>query len=212
MFEFPDPETADDEGLLAIGGSFEPACLMEAYRNGIFPWYVEKGWIHWYSLDPRCVLFPEKLKVSKSMKQVFKQNKFRFTMNTAFQQVIESCKSIVRKDDSGSWIDERFVQAYIRLHELGIAHSAECWHNDKLIGGLYGLKLGKVFFGESMFSRESNASKFAFISMVDHFKEDGLQLIDCQQETDHLMSLGAEMISRKTFTEMVRQLTNTINN
>jgi leucyl/phenylalanyl-tRNA--protein transferase len=204
-YHFPDPELADEDGLLAIGGSFDPLCILEAYRNGIFPWYVENGLIHWYSLDPRCVLFPEKVKVSASMKQVFRKKEFEFSMNRAFANVIEACKSIPRKDDSGSWIDDEFVAAYIKLHQMGYAHSAECWLDGSLIGGLYGLKLGDVFYGESMFSLKSNASKFAFLSLVEHLKNEGVKLIDCQQETNHLMSLGADLISRKSFTEMVRK-------
>jgi leucyl/phenylalanyl-tRNA--protein transferase len=210
IYHFPDPELADEDGLLALGGSFDPECILEAYRNGIFPWYVENGLIHWYSLDPRCVLFPAHVKVSKSMKQVFRKKEFEFSMNRAFANVIEACKSIPRKDDSGSWIDDEFVAAYIKLHEMGYAHSAECWLNGSLIGGLYGLKLGDVFYGESMFSLKSNASKFAFLSLVEHLKKEGVKLIDCQQETNHLMSMGAELISRKTFTEMVRSLTKSV--
>ena len=207
IYNFPDPELADEDGLLALGGSFDPECILEAYSNGIFPWYVENGLIHWYSLDPRCVLFPEKVKVSASMKQVFRKKEFEFSMNRAFANVIEACKSIPRKDDSGSWIDDEFVAAYIKLHQMGYAHSAECWLDGSLIGGLYGLKLGDVFYGESMFSLKSNASKFAFLSLVEHLKNEGVKLIDCQQETNHLMSLGSQLISRKTFTEMVRSLT-----
>ncbi len=205
-YTFPDPELADEDGLLAVGGTFDPECLLEAYRNGIFPWFIENGLIHWYSLNPRCVLFPDHLKVSKSMKQVFRKKEFEFTLNQAFPAVIEACKSVPRKDYSGSWISDEFVNAYIRLHEMGYAHSAECWHKGDLVGGLYGLKLGVVFFGESMFSIKPNASKFAFISLVEELKKQGLQLIDCQQETPHLMSLGAELIPRSTFTSMVRNL------
>jgi leucyl/phenylalanyl-tRNA--protein transferase len=168
---------------------------------------VENEMIHWFSLDPRCVLFPEHVKISKSMKQVFRKKEFEFSMNRAFENVIEACKSISRKDHSGSWINDDFVSAYIKLHKLGYAHSAECWFEGSLIGGLYGLKLGDVFFGESMFSKKNNASKFAFLSLVEHLKNEGVKMIDCQQETNHLMSLGAELISRKTFTEKVRTLT-----
>lgn len=206
IYHFPDPELADEDGLLALGGSFDPECILEAYRNGIFPWYVENGLIHWYSLNPRCVLFPAHVKVSKSMKQVFRKKEFEFSMNRAFANVIEACKFIPRKDDSGSWIDDDFVAAYIKLHNMGYAHSAECWLDGSLIGGLYGLKLGDVFFGESMFSLKPNASKFAFLSLVEHLKSEGVKMIDCQLETNHLMSLGAELISRKSFTEKVRKL------
>jgi leucyl/phenylalanyl-tRNA--protein transferase len=206
-FQFPDPDSADEEGLVAVGGNLSVDCILSAYRNGIFPWFIEAGSIFWYSLDPRCVLIPSHLKLSKSMHQVIRKGTFTFSMNTCFNEVIQSCKNIQRKGQSGSWIDDDILHAYLKLHELGYAHSAECKQDGILVGGLYGLKLGDVFFGESMFSTVPNASKFAFIAMVEKLKADGLQLIDCQQQTDHLMSLGAEMMPRKIFTKMVRELT-----
>ena len=205
-FEFPDPESADEEGLVAVGGNLSVNCILSAYRNGIFPWFIEAGKIFWYSLDPRCVLIPSQLKISKSMQQVIRNGGFTFSMNTCFEEVIQSCKNVSRKGQSGSWIDDDILNAYLRLHELGYAHSAECKKDGVLVGGLYGLKLGNVFFGESMFATVPNASKFAFITMVKKMKAEGLQLIDCQQQTDHLMSLGATLMARQEFTKMVREL------
>ena len=201
---FPEVDQADEEGILAIGGDLSVDRLICAYKNGIFPWYNEDEPIIWWSPDPRCVLFPEKLKVSKSMKQVLQNGRFRFTINRAFPQVINACKTVDRKDGLGTWINQDIVEAYTKLNELGIAVSAETWREGKLVGGLYGINLGDVFFGESMFSIESNASKFAFINLVNQLKKNGLQLIDCQQKTGHLMSLGAEMIDRKQFIELLK--------
>jgi leucyl/phenylalanyl-tRNA--protein transferase len=200
---FPDTSFADENGILAIGGDLSVERLLCAYKNGIFPWYNEDEPIIWWSPDPRCVLFPDKLRVTKSMKQVLQNGRFRFTMNKAFSQVINACKTVDRKDGMGTWINQDIVNAYTNLHEAGYALSAETWREGKLVGGLYGIKIGNIFFGESMFSTESNASKFAFINVVNHLKKNGLQLIDCQQKTEHLMSLGAQMISRKEFIEMI---------
>jgi leucyl/phenylalanyl-tRNA--protein transferase len=202
---FPNVSQADENGILAIGGDLSVDRLLCAYRNGIFPWYNEDEPIIWWSPDPRCVLFPDKLRVTKSMKQVLQNGRFRFTMNKAFSQVINTCKTVDRKDEVGTWINQDIVDAYTKLHQAGFALSAETWREGKLVGGLYGVKLGNVFFGESMFSTESNASKFAFINLVNQLKKNGLQLIDCQQKTEHLMSLGAELISRKLFIERLSQ-------
>ena len=203
---FPKVSEADDDGLIAVGGDLSPERLLEAYKNGIFPWYNEDEPIMWWSLDPRCVLFPEKLRITKSMKQVLQNGRFRFTINKAFSEVIHACKTVNRKDGFGTWINQDIVDAYTKMNALGYAMSAEAWCEGKLVGGLYGIKLGNVFFGESMFSTMSNASKFAFINMVHHLKKDGLLLIDCQQKTDHLMRLGAEMIPRNEFTQLIQQL------
>jgi leucyl/phenylalanyl-tRNA--protein transferase len=200
---FPDVSQADENGILAIGGDLSVERLLCAYKNGIFPWYNEDEPIIWWSPDPRCVLYPDKLRVTKSMKQVLQNGRFRFTMNKAFSQVINACKTVDRKYGMGTWINQDIVNAYTNLHEAGYALSAETWREGKLVGGLYGIKIGNIFFGESMFSNESNASKFAFINVINHLKKNGLQLIDCQQKTEHLMSLGAEMISRKEFIEMI---------
>lgn len=202
---FPLLETADENGFLAIGGDLSPDRLLTAYRSGIFPWYNEDDPVCWWSPDPRCVLFPSRLHISKSMKQVLKQNKFVFKVNTAFKEVMKNCRDTVRKGESGSWIHEDMITAYCRLFEMGYAFSGESWYNGKLVGGLYGVRIGKVLFGESMFSLMPDASKFAFIRAVEYMMQDGLELIDCQLRTDHLVSLGAEMITRNQFIELVNK-------
>jgi leucyl/phenylalanyl-tRNA---protein transferase len=203
---FPAPDTADEEGLVAIGGDLSTKRLLEAYPKGIFPWYDE-GPICWYSPDPRFVLFPSDIRISKSMKQVVNRKQFRFTVNKAFDQVINSCKTINREGQEGTWINDDMLKAYLKMHDLGYAHSAEAWLGNELVGGLYGIRLGKVFFGESMFSKQSNASKFAFIKYVQQLHKEGVELIDCQVYTDHLASLGAMFISRKDFLYLLQQLT-----
>ncbi len=200
---FPPVVTADEEGLLAIGGDLSTERLLLAYRSGIFPWYNEDEPICWWSPDPRFVLYPEELKVTGSMKTVLQNGKFRFTINRAFTQVIQNCKKVNRKDQDGTWISPAMQQAYTTLHELGYAHSAETWMDGKLVGGLYGIRLGNIFFGESMFSLKTNASKFAFINYVKQLQKENIQLIDCQLHTNHLESLGAKMISREDFVEML---------
>ncbi len=196
---FPHPREANEDGVLAVGGDLTPERLVLAYSWGIFPWYSEGQPILWWSPDPRFVLFPDKLKVSRSMRPYFNQKKFTVTYDQHFQQIIERCRDIRRGQDFGTWITDDMVNAYVHLHELGVAHSVEVWQGTDLVGGLYGIALGKVFFGESMFSQVSNASKFGFISMVRNLHDLGFQVIDCQQETHHLESLGAEAISREDF-------------
>lgn len=200
---FPPVETANEEGIVAIGGDLSPERLLLAYKSGIFPWYNEDEPIIWWSPDPRFVLFPEKLRISKSMQTVLQNGKFRFTINRAFKEVMLQCKTITRKDQEGTWIHPATVDAYTKLHELGHAHSAEAWLDGELVGGLYGIRLGNIFFGESMFSKESNASKFAFIKYVQYLKKENVQLIDCQVYTAHLESLGAKMIPRKDFIAII---------
>lgn len=200
---FPPLHEADEDGLLAIGGDLSVSLLLEAYSKGIFPWYNEGEPIQWFSPDPRCVLFPDELRISKSMQQLLRCNKFSFTVNTAFKQVIESCSSVSRKDQDGTWIHNDMIVAYKKLNKLGFAHSAECWQDGELVGGLYGIKLGKVFFGESMFSLVANASKFAFIQYVQLLLKESVLLIDCQVKTDHLISLGARSISRNSFSKYI---------
>jgi leucyl/phenylalanyl-tRNA---protein transferase len=200
---FPDVEMADDDGLLAIGGDLSTERLLLAYKNGIFPWYSEGEPICWWSPNPRFVLLPAELKVSKSMQTVLNNGSFRFTINKAFDKVITNCKSIKRKHEDGTWIQQEIIDAYTRLHQLGFAVSAEAWKNGELVGGLYGVLLGNVFFGESMFSTESNASKFAFINFTKHLQKQNIKLIDCQIYTAHLESLGARMIDRKLFCEIL---------
>lgn len=200
---FPPVALAEPDGLLAIGGDLSTERLLAAYKNGIFPWY-EGDTILWWSPDPRFVLFPGKLVTSKSMKQVLRSNRFQFTVNQAFEQVIRACKQKEREGQNGTWISDEMEEAYITLHKKGWAHSAETWYNGELVGGLYGVRLEKVFCGESMFSTQSNASKFAFIRYVQLLEKEGIQLIDCQVHTEHLESLGAEMIPREAFIQMLK--------
>ena len=200
---FPDPNTADPEGLVAIGGDLSVDRLLLAYRMGIFPWYSEEEPICWWSPDPRFVLFPSELKISSSMRTVLNKGDFKFTINRRFEEVIRNCKNALRYGEPGSWINDEIISSYLQLHEMGYAHSAEAWRDGKLVGGLYGVRLGKIFFGESMFSNESNASKFAFIHYVDLLKREGVSLIDCQVYTQHLETLGARMIVRDEFINLI---------
>jgi leucyl/phenylalanyl-tRNA--protein transferase len=203
---FPPVTEALDDGLLAVGGDLSVERLLLAYNSGIFPWYAEDEPPMWWSPDPRFVLFPDELKVSKSMKQVLKRNTFQFKMNTVFEQVINNCRMVFREGQGGTWIGDDVVAAYTQLHKLGYAHSAEAWQDGELVGGLYGIWLGNAFFGESMFAHRSNASKFAFINMVELLQSRGVQLIDCQVYTEHLESLGAVMIDRNTFIKLINEL------
>ena len=202
---FPPVHHAEPDGLLAIGGDLSPNRLLEAYKKGIFPWY-EGEYILWWSPDPRFVLFPDELRVSHSMKQLLRQQAFRFTINSAFEKVIHECKSTKRKGQQSTWITSSVEKAYVNMHQLGHAFSAEAWKSDELVGGLYGIRMGKVFFGESMFSKTNNASKFAFINFVQQLKNEGVQLIDCQVYTPHLESMGARMIPRKEFVDYLSSL------
>lgn len=197
--EFPPLDTANAEGLLAVGGSLSPERLLLAYRSGIFPWFNDDSLIMWWTPDPRMVLFPEKLKISKSMRKVLKNEEFTLTKNQCFTEVVKNCSKIERKGQEGTWITKNMLEAYTRLHEMGFALSYEVWKNNKLVGGLYGIDLGTVFCGESMFSLESNASKFAFIKLSQELEKKKYKLIDCQVYTDHLKSLGAEEIAREVF-------------
>lgn len=200
---FPPLSSADEDGLLAIGGDLSTERLLLAYRSGIFPWYNEDEPICWWSPDPRFVLYPGNLKITTSMKTVLQNGKFRFTTNRAFTPVIQNCKTVSRKGQAGTWISPAMQKAYTTLYELGFAHSAETWLEGELVGGLYGIRLGKIFFGESMFSLQSNASKFAFINYVQQLKKENVQLIDCQLHTNHLESLGAAMIPRDLFARIL---------
>ncbi len=201
---FPPVHLIDEDGLLAIGGDLSPERLLLAYRNGIFPWY-EGEYILWWAPDPRFVLFPHELKINKSVKPLLKRREFTFTTNKAFPEVIRHCKTIPRKDQQGTWITDEVEQAYIHLHALGYAHSAEVWNNDVLVGGLYGIRLGKVFFGESMFSLLPNASRYAFISYVQQLVQEGVELIDCQVYTPYLESMGARMIPGTAFQQLLKE-------
>lgn len=202
---FPPPYLAGPDGLLAMGGDLSPERLLLAYRNGIFPWY-EGEHILWWAPDPRFVLFPGELKISKNIRPLLKKKEFDFTINKAFVSVIHQCKKITRPGQDGTWITSEVENAYIKMHELGYAHSAEVWKNNELAGGLYGIKLGNVFFGESMFSKVSNASRYAFITYVQQLKQEGIQLIDCQVYTEYLESMGARMIPGKEFSTLLKQL------
>ena len=204
---FPHPNLADPSGMLAIGGDLEPERLKLAYSFGIFPWYGPDEPIIWWSPDPRMVLFPDDLKVSKSMRPLFNQRRYEVTYNHAFEDVIESCKSAKRNGQTGTgtWIVPEMIEAYLELHRRGIAHSVEVWKGDELVGGLYGLIMGKVFFGESMFSKESNASKYGFVTLVRKLQKEGFVLIDCQQDTAHLRSMGADTIPRSEFLEILAE-------
>ena len=201
---FPPGDDADTEGLIAIGGDLATERLLMAYKRGIFPWY--DGSIPlWWCPDPRFVLYPDELKISKSMKQVFKKQIFECTCNTAFDDVIENCKTTYRPGQQGTWISDAVKKAYTELHELGYARSYEAWHNNELAGGLYGVKIGNLFFGESMFSHQANSSKAAFTWAVEQLKQEGVVLIDCQVYTQHLESLGARFIDRKSFLEILEK-------
>ena len=201
---FPPVRLAEENGLLAVGGDLSPERLIEAYRRGIFPWYSEGDPIIWWSPDPRFVLFPGDLCVSKTMRQVLRRNIFRVTCDRDFRGVIMGCQE-PRRREQGTWITEEMLEAYVRLHDLGIAHSVEAWQGDKLAGGLYGLSLGKCFFGESMFARADNASKAAFITLVRKLTELGFVIIDCQVYTAHLESLGAVHIDREEYLDILKE-------
>ena len=198
---FPDPSLAEPDGLLAIGGDLSRDRLILAYQHGIFPWFSEGDPICWFSPHERCVIYPDQVKVSKSMKKVMKDEIFTVTMDTAFEEVIASCAQTPRKDQDGTWITTAMQDAYIDLHRNGWAHSVEVWYGDQLAGGLYGMHINNVFCGESMFSLMSNASKTALIWLC---RTNKFSLIDCQVPNDHLLSLGAEMISRETYTAILQ--------
>ncbi|MFI5160817.1 MAG: leucyl/phenylalanyl-tRNA--protein transferase [Sphingobacteriales bacterium] len=193
---FPHPSLADEDGLLAVDGDLSVERLLVAYQNGIFPWYSDDTPILWYSPHQRFVLLPAELKISKSLKQVLRSGRFVITYNESFEEVIEACSMAKREGQDGTWITNDMKEAYIRLHHEGYAHSVEVWENDVLVGGLYGVEIGSVFCGESMFSKVSNASKMALVSLCQSNK---YQLIDCQVHTEHLESMGARLISRKEY-------------
>lgn len=201
---FPPVSEANRNGVLALGGDLSVERLLLAYSSGIFPWYSEGEPIVWYSPNPRFVVFPEKLKVSKSMKQVLKQKHFRVSLDTDFRAVISNCQQVKREGQGGTWITEEMLEAYCVLHEQGYAHSVEVWQDETLVGGLYGVSLGRIFFGESMFAHVSNASKTGFITLVGELVKRGFQLIDSQVYTAHLESLGGESIPRKQYIQLLK--------
>jgi len=200
---FPDPSLAEEDGLLALEGDLSPERLLLAYSNGIFPWFSEEEPILWWSPDPRFVLYPKDIRISHSMKKTLKKNTYRVSFDTCFRDVISNCSNI-RKEE-GTWITNDMIEAYCKLHELGFAHSVEAFYEDKLVGGLYGVSIGKCFFGESMFSTMNNASKAAFITLSKVLTEKGFVVIDCQVHTNHLESLGAVYISRVDFLQVVQR-------
>jgi len=203
---FPPVQLANEDGLLAVGGDLSDERLLLAYKSGIFPWFNQGELIIWYSPDPRMVLFPKDLRISKSMKQVIRRNEFTITFNQNFAEVISNCKHIYRVSDQGeTWITDEMQQAYINLHKKGVAKSVEVWIGEELVGGLYGVDLGHVFCGESMFSKVSNASKLAFIYLTQKLQKENYSLIDCQVYNDHLASLGADEISRDEFMKYLKK-------
>jgi leucyl/phenylalanyl-tRNA--protein transferase len=199
---FPPVELSEANGLLAVGGDLAPERLIMAYTNGIFPWFGEGEPILWWSPDPRLVLFPAKLHVSRSMKQTLQQERFTFTYDRCFREVVTACR-VSRREEGETWITEAMVDAYCRLYDQGSAHSVEAWHNGELAGGLYGVALGACFFGESMFTKISNASKAALITLTRALQARGFRLIDCQVDSPHLQSLGAELLPRKIFLNLL---------
>ena len=202
---FPPVTEADENGILAIGGDLTSERLKLAYLSGIFPWFEDDEPIMWWAPDPRMVLFPNELIVSKSMRNILNRSIFQVTFNQNFREVITNCKQITRDGQRGTWITNDMVEAYCRLHEEGIAQSVEVWQDDKIVGGLYGIDMGHIFCGESMFSKVSNASKVAFIALVEHLKKNKYQLLDCQVYNDHLASLGAREIDRTDFMDLLKK-------
>jgi len=204
---FPPVNTAlsTPNGLLAAGGDLSPQRLIEAYRRGIFPWFNEGEPILWWSPDPRMVLFPQELKISRSLRKTLKRGNYEIRADSAFKQVMEACAA-PRGDQAGTWIHAEMIAAYEKLHEMGMAHSMETWIEGELVGGLYGVGQGKMFFGESMFFRVSDASKIAFVHLVTQLQRWGFEMIDCQMKTEHLASLGAREISRKEFRQKLKEL------
>jgi leucyl/phenylalanyl-tRNA---protein transferase len=201
---FPPVSQANPEGILCIGGDLTPERLQLAYKSGIFPWFEDDEPIIWWSPNPRMVLFLDELVVSKSMRNVLNRNIFKVTFNQNFRAVISNCRNIKRNGQNGTWITNRMIDAYCNLNELGIAKSVEVWQNEELVGGLYGVDLGHVFCGESMFSKVSNASKVAFIALVNQLKKDNYQLLDCQVYNEHLDSLGCREIERNDFMQILK--------
>ena len=202
--EFPPVSQASTEGLLAVGGDLSPDRLLLAYSKGIFPWFNEDSLILWWSPDPRMVLFPNKVRISRSMRKLIRKGQFSLTRSQCFERVIRECASVKRSGQEGTWITEAMITAYIALHKQGYAISYEVWQEDDLAGGLYGVDLGHIFCGESMFSKTDNASKFALILAAKELKAQNYRLIDCQLHTPHLESLGAEQISRQEFIKILQ--------
>ena len=202
---FPPATEAEEDGLLAIGGDFSVDRLLNAYASGIFPWFIHDGEPYWFSPDPRLVLYPEKLKISKSLERIIRSSQFEVKMDHDFEAVIRHCARIKRSHEPDSWISEEFIEGYTNLHKKGFAHSVACYHNGSLAGGLYGVSLGKAFFGESMFYTEPNASKVALFHLVKQLLSWEFQFIDCQVETEHFRKMGAELIPRSEYLKRLKQ-------
>lgn len=202
-YDFPDPNSADDEGVVCIGADLEPDTLLSAYAHGLFPWINDGDPIIWWSPNPRAVLLFEQFKISKSMKSFIRNHGYKVKLDTDFEAVINACQVVKRNREQGTWITEEVKKAYIRLHLLGYAHSFEVWEDDTLVGGLYGLSLGNAFFGESMFSYKSNTSKLAFYHLVGYCKRNDYEFIDCQVYNDHLGSMGVHKMKRARFLSML---------
>lgn len=203
MIDFPDPRLADDDGLIAQGGDLSPEFLLSAYCQGIFPWFCEDEPILWWSPNPRMILRPADFKLRKSLIQVIKRGTFELRVDTAFQEVITNCSRIPRANEDETWITNDIIEGYIKLHQLGYAHSFESFYEGELVGGLYGISLGNCFFGESMFFKKTDASKVAFYHLVQFALKHNFSFIDAQQPTNHLKSLGAEPISRTKFLDLL---------
>lgn len=202
---FPHPSLAEPEGLLAVGGDLSRDRLLTAYSHGIFPWFSDNEPIMWWSPDPRLVLFPQEFKASRTLKKIVRRNVFQITADQVFEQVIKECAHIRTENNEPTWVVEEMIEAYCRLHEAGYAHSVEAWNQGELVGGLYGVSLGRCFFGESMFARQSNASKVALVWLVRYLLAKSFTLIDCQVTTSHLISLGAREIPRQRFLRLLEE-------
>jgi len=202
---FPPPYLASKEGLLAVGGDLSQKRLLLAYHTGIFPWFSDDEPILWWSPDPRLVLYPEEIRVSKSLKKIIKKNMFHVTMDSAFVKVINQCAKIRLQNNQGTWIIKEMIDAYCNLHESGFAHSVEAWYQGELAGGLYGVSLGKCFFGESMFTRVNNASNVALVKLVEYLNTLSFDMIDCQLTTEHLLRFGAKEIPRISFLKQLKE-------
>lgn len=202
---FPPAGDAESDGLIAIGGDLSPERLLQAYARGIFPWFSEEDDVFWYSPDPRMVLFPDHFNIPGSLSRIVRSNRFKVTFDNAFEQVIRCCASAARPGQDGTWISPDFIDAYCALHVKGFAHSAEVFYNGDLVGGLYGVSLGAAFFGESMFYTMNNASKVAFHALVERCRQYGFIFIDCQVESQHLLGLGASLVSRVQYLELLQE-------
>ena len=200
---FPSPRSANEHGVVAYGGDLNPNRIIQAYKQGIFPWFESDDNLLWWSPNPRMILYPEKIKISKSLKSVIKKNIFKVTFNKDFEEVIESCSNIKRLGQKGTWITSGLKESFLQLHEKGLAMSVEVWKDSKIVGGLYGLDLGNVFCGESMFSKSSNASKVALLNLSSELRKNNYKFIDCQIPTEHLKSMGGEEVSRDDFLKLL---------